>query len=58
VYAIQQDLTEVELDSKMRLVESKIDAKLTEIRKTSVDVSVKLAEIKRPYFIGQGTSDN
>ncbi|WP_119327422.1 alpha/beta fold hydrolase [Companilactobacillus musae] len=57
VYAIQQDLTEVELDSKMRLVESKIDAKLTEIRKTSVDVSEKLAEIKRPYFIGQGTSD-
>ncbi len=57
VYSIQQDLTDIEIDSKMRIVSSKIDAKLTEIRKTSVDVTNQLAEIKRPYFIGQGTSD-
>ena len=57
VYAVQQNLTEVEIDSKIRTVNSKIDAKLTEIRKTSVGVTDQLAEINRPYFIGQGTSD-
>lgn len=57
VYSVQQDLTEIEIDSKMRIVSSKIDAKLTEIRKTSVGVTNQLAEIKRPYFIGQGTND-
>ncbi|MFC6176547.1 alpha/beta hydrolase [Companilactobacillus huachuanensis] len=57
VYSIQQDLTEIEIDSKIRVVSSKIDAKLTEIRKTSVGVTNQLAEIKRPYFIGQGTND-
>lgn len=57
VYSVQQDLTEIEIDSKMRVVSSKIDAKLTEIRKTSVGVTNQLAEIKRPYFIGQGTND-
>lgn len=57
VYSIQQNLTEVETDNKLRLVDSKIDAKLMEIRKTSNLVVENLAEIKRPYFIGQGTSD-
>ncbi|WP_338232056.1 alpha/beta hydrolase [Companilactobacillus muriivasis] len=57
VYSVQQDLTEIEIDSKMRIVSSKVDAKLTEIRKTSVGVTNQLAEIKRPYFIGQGTND-
>lgn len=57
VYSIQQDLTEVEAYSKMRLVNAKIDSMLMEIKKTSIGVTEKLAEIKRPYFIGQGTSD-
>ena len=57
VYSVQQDLTEVEIDSKLRVISSKIDSMLTEIRKTTVGVADKLAEIKRPYFIGQGTSD-
>jgi len=57
VYSVQQGLTEVEIDSKMRVVSSKIDLMLTDIRKSSVGVTENLAEIKRPYFIGQGTSD-
>ncbi|PMD73218.1 alpha/beta hydrolase [Companilactobacillus nuruki] len=57
VYSIQQDLTEFEIDSKIRMINSKIDGKLTEIQKSSVMVTENLAEIKRPYFIGQGTSD-
>jgi Esterase/lipase len=57
VYSIQQDLTEVEIDQRVRVVSSKIDLMLTEIRKTSLGVTENLAEIKRPYFIGQGTSD-
>lgn len=57
VYSIQQNLTEIEIDSKLRVVGSKIDLMLTEIRKTTVAVAQQLAEIKRPYFIGQGTSD-
>jgi len=57
VYSIQQDLTDAEIDSKMRLVSSKIDSMLIEISKTSVGVTENLVEIKRPYFIGQGTND-
>lgn len=57
VYSVQQDLTEVEIDSKIRVVSSKIDSMLTDIKKASVGVTENLAEIKRPYFIGQGTSD-
>jgi len=57
VYSIQQDLTEIEIDSRIRVVGSKIDSMLTDIRKTTVGVTENLAEIKRPYFIGQGTSD-
>lgn len=57
VYSIQQGLDEIAVDSKVRIVSSKIDAKLTEIRKTTVGVTEKLAEINRSYFIGQGTSD-
>ncbi|GAB5057734.1 alpha/beta fold hydrolase [Companilactobacillus alimentarius] len=57
VYSFQQGLTEVEIDSKIRVVDTKIDSMLTDIRKTTVGVNKNLAEIKRPYFIGQGTSD-
>jgi len=58
VYSVQQGLTEVEIDSKLRVVSSKIDSMLTDIRKTTVGVTENLAEIDRPYFIGQGTRDN
>ncbi|MQS75798.1 alpha/beta hydrolase [Companilactobacillus halodurans] len=57
VYSVQQGLTDIEIDSKLRIVDSKIDSFLMEIRKASVNVTDNLAEIKRPYFIGQGTSD-
>lgn len=57
VYSLQQDLTDVELDAKMRVVRSKIDNRIMSIQKASVGVTEKLAEIRRPYFIGQGTSD-
>ena len=57
VYSVQQDLTDIEIDSKLRIVSSKIDSMLTDIRKTSVGVTENLAEINRPYYIGQGTSD-
>ncbi|CAJ1185457.1 alpha/beta hydrolase [Companilactobacillus paralimentarius] len=57
VYSVQQGLTEVEIDSKIRVVDSKIDSMLTEISKATAGVTENLAEINRPYFIGQGTSD-
>ncbi|MFD1418033.1 alpha/beta hydrolase [Companilactobacillus keshanensis] len=56
VYEIH-DMDEVELDKKMRLVDSKIDLMLTNINKTADTVANKLPELDKPYFIGQGTTD-
>jgi len=39
VYSVQQSLTEVEIDSKLRVIGSKIDSMLTEIKKTTVGVT-------------------
>ncbi|TGD25037.1 alpha/beta fold hydrolase [Companilactobacillus suantsaicola] len=57
VYSLQQGLSDFELDSKVRVVDSKIDSMLTSVRKTTDSVADNLAEIKRPYFIGQGIND-
>jgi carboxylesterase len=57
VYSLQQGLSDFELDSKVRVVDSKIDSMLTSIRKTTDSVADNLAEIKQPYFIGQGIND-
>lgn len=56
VYEIH-DLDEVEIAQKMRIVGSKIDLMLTNINKTADTVSNELPELKKPYFIGQGTTD-
>lgn len=56
VYEIK-DVPETQKYNDLRTIDSKIDSMLMNIRKTTISVSDNLAEIKRPYFIGQGTRD-
>ncbi|MFC6323000.1 alpha/beta hydrolase [Companilactobacillus baiquanensis] len=56
VYEIHE-LDEIEIAQKMRLVDSKIDLMLTNINKTADTVASELPKLAKPYFIGQGTTD-
>ncbi|APX73359.1 carboxylesterase [Companilactobacillus allii] len=56
VYEIKE-VSETDKYADLRIIDSKIDAMLVNIRRTTNSVSDNLAEIKKPYFIGQGTRD-
>ncbi|WP_125760749.1 alpha/beta hydrolase [Companilactobacillus hulinensis] len=52
-----REVSEIEKYANLRTIDSRIDAMLMNIRKTTAGVGDKLAEIEKPYFIGQGMRD-
>jgi len=52
-----REVSEIEKYENLRTIDSKIDSMLLDIRNTTTSVGNKLAEIDKPYFIGQGTRD-
>jgi carboxylesterase len=56
VYQLNE-LADSEIDSKLAVIDSKIDGFLTNIQTETLQVTEDLKKIHKPYFIGQGKTD-
>lgn len=56
VYQLNE-LADSEIESRLAVIDSKIDGFLTNIQNETLQVTEDLKEIHKPYFIGQGKTD-